>query len=224
MKGVSVPIFMRLGNRARQYEDGQPKPGVGTFRNVVINNIVATEMSKVGCSITGLPGHAIENVSLSNVKLHFEGGGTGEDASKEVPEKAGSYPESTMFGVLPAYGFYCRHVRGLTFTNVQLQTAASDQRHAVVCEDVVDVLVDALDATYSPGAAATIRLTDSKRVFVRGCRPKAGTELFLNLQGSQSERVVLTANDLSGLRRIAELGPDVAKTALTQRANYRARE
>jgi hypothetical protein len=129
-----------------------------------------------------------------------------------------------MFGVLPAYGFYCRHARGLTFTNVQPQTAASDQRHAVVCEDVVDVLVDALDATYSPGAAATIRLTDAKRVFVRGCRPGTGTELFLNLQGSQSERVVLTANDLSGVTKIAETGPDVAKTALTQRANYRARE
>jgi polygalacturonase len=224
MKGVSVPIFMRLGNRARQYDDGKPKPGVGTFRNVVIDNIVATGMSNIGCSITGLPGHAIENVSLSNIKLHFEGGGTRGDASKEVPEKAGSYPESTMFGVLPAYGFYCRHARGLTFANVQLQTATSDKRHAVVCEDAEDVLIDALGATYSPGAAATIRLTDAKRVFVRVCRPSAGTELFPNLQGSQSERIVLTANDLSGVTNIAEIGPDVAKTALAQRANYRARE
>jgi hypothetical protein len=185
---------------------------------------VATETSNIGCSITGLPGHAVENVSLSNIKLSFEGGGTKKDASKEVPEKAGSYPESTMFGVLPAYGFYCRHVRGLTFTNVQLQTTTSDQRHAVVCEDVEDVLIDALDTTYSPGAASTIRLTDAKGVFVRGCRPRPGTELFLNLQGSQSERVVLMANDLSGVRKITEIGPDVAKTALAQRANYRAKE
>jgi len=224
MKGVSVPIFMRLGNRARQYDKDKPKPGVGTFRNVIIDNIVATGTSNIGCSITGLPGHAIENVSLSNIKLGFEGGGTKEDASKEVPEKAGSYPESTMFGVLPAYGFYCRQVRGLRFTNVQLQTTTSDQRHAVVCEDVEDVLIDALDATYSPGAAATIRLTDAKGVFVRGCRPRTGTELFLNLQGAQSERVVLLANDLSSVRKIVEMGPDVAKTALAQRANYPAQE
>ncbi|MHC4435497.1 MAG: hypothetical protein ACYTBS_27015, partial [Planctomycetota bacterium] len=104
MKGVSVPIFMRLGNRARQYGSGGRQPGVGTFRNVVVNNIVATEVSSVGCSITGLPGHPVENVSLSNVKLTFEGGGTREDASREIPEKAASYPESTMFGTLPAYG------------------------------------------------------------------------------------------------------------------------
>jgi len=237
IKGVSVPIFMRLGNRARQYDKDKPKPGAGTLRNVVIDNIVATETSNIGCSITGLPGHAVENVSLSNIKLSFEGGGTKEDASKEVPEKAGSYPESTMFGVLPAYGFYCRHVRGLKFTNVQLQTTASDLRHAVVCEDVEDLLIDALDTTPptagfdqnpallgSPGAAATIRLTDAKGVFVRGCKPGTGTELFLNLQGPQSERVVLMANDFSGVRKIVETGPDVAKTALAQRANYPAQE
>jgi len=46
----------------------------------------------------------------------------------------------------------------------------------------------------------------------------------LNLQGSQSERVVLMANDLSGVRKITEIGPDVAKTALAQRANYLAQE
>ncbi len=192
---------------------------MGTLRNVVIDNIVATETSNIGCSITGLPGHTVENVSLSNIKLDFEGGGTKEDASKEVPEKAESYPESTMFGVLPAYGFYCRHVRGLKFINVQLQTTTSDQRHAVVCEDVEDLLIDALDTTNWPGAAATIRLTDAKGVFVRGCRPRTGTELFLNLQGPQSERVVLMANDFSGVSKIVEMGPDVAKTALVQRAN-----
>ncbi len=224
IKGVSVPIFMRLGNRARQYDKDKPKPGIGTFRNVVINNIVATETSNIGCSITGLPGHAVENVSLSNIKLSFEGGGTKKEASKEVPEKAEIYPESTMFGMLPAYGFYARHVRGLSLTNVQLQTTSSDQRHAVVCEDVEDLLIDALDTTNWPGAEATIRLTDAKDVFIRGCRPKSGTELFLNLQGSQSESVVLMANDFSGAGKIVEMGPEVAKTALVQRANHPAQE
>jgi len=76
------------------------------------------------------------------------------------------------------------------------------------------------------------RLTDAKGVFVRGCRPRTGTELFLNLQGPQSERVVLMANDLSGVsperdafrQKIVETGPDVAKTALAQWANYPAQE
>ena len=220
IKGVSVPIFMRLGNRARQYGSDGGKPGVGTFRNVVVNNVVATEVSGIGCSITGLPGYAVENVSLSNIKLSFDGGGTKEDASREIPEKAASYPESTMFGTLPAYGFFCRHVEGLKFTNVQLRTAAPDKRHAVVCEDAEDVSIDGLDCDYSPGGEATIRLTDARGVLVRGCRPKAGTELFLKLQGAKSERVVLTANDFSGVRKIAKVGPNVAESALAELANY----
>lgn len=224
MKGVSVPIFMRLGDRARQYEKDGPKPGVGTFRNVVVSNVVATDTSNIGCSITGLPGHPIENVSLSNIRLGFEGGGTKADASKEVPQKAASYPESTMFGVLPAYGFYCRHVKGLRFSDVWLQTTAADQRHALLCEDVEDVLIDTVDASYSPGAHATIRLVDAKGALVRGCRPKVGTDVFLDLQGAKSERVMLMANDLSGVARVAEIGPEVSKTALAQRANHLAGE
>ena len=224
MKGISVPIFMRLGNRARQYEKDKPKPGVGTFRNVVMSNIVATGTSNIGCSITGLPGHPIENITLSNIQLGFEGGGAREEASKQVPQKEKSYPESTMFGVLPAYGFYCRNVKGLKFTNVSLQTTAADQRHALVCEDVEDALIDALDAPFAPGACAVIRLNNARGIFVRGCRPKAGTDLFLNLQGPQSERVILMANDLSAVGTIAKMAPDVPKTALVQRANYPAEE
>jgi polygalacturonase len=222
MKGINVPIFMRLGNRARQYDKEKPKPGVGTFRNVVVSNIVATGTSKIGCSITGLTSHPIENVSLSNIQLGFEGGGTRKDASKQVPEKETSYPESTMFGTLPAYGFYCRHVKGLKLTNVSLQTTAADQRHALVCEDVEDALIDTLDAPFAPDACAVIQLNNAKGIFVRGCRPKAGTDLFLNLKGSQSKHVVLMANDLSGVGTIAKMGSDVPKTALVQQANYTA--
>jgi polygalacturonase len=224
MKGISVPIFMRLGNRARQYDKDKSKPGVGTFRNVVVSNIVATGTSKIGCSITGLPGHPIENVSLSNIQLAFDGGGTREEASKQVPQKEKSYPESTMFGTLPAYGFYCRHVKGLKLTTVSLQTADADQRHALVCEDVEDVLINALDAPFASGACSVIRLNNAKGVCISGCRPKVGTDLFLNLQESQSKRVLLMANDLSAVAKIAKMAPDVPKTALAQQANYPAEE
>jgi len=63
-------------------------------------------------------------------------------------------------------------------------------------------------------------LTDGREVLVRGCRPKAGTELFLKLRGARSERIVLTGNDLSGVGKIADVGPDVAKSALAELANY----
>ena len=219
IQGVSVPIFMRLGNRARQYESGQPKPGVGTFRNVVVSDVVAEETSEIGCSITGLPGHRIENVVLENLKLGFDGGGTREQASREIRERPESYPESTMFGVLPAYGFFCRHVRDLKFENVELRAAAADLRHAMVFDDAEEVMIDGLDAGFSPGAAAMIRLTQVRGVEIRGSGPKMATETFLRLEGDATGGVVLEENDLGRVGQLVELAPGVSQDALVENKN-----
>ena len=127
-----------------------------------------------------------------------------------------------MFGRLPAYGFYCRHVKGLKLLNVQLQLAAADKRHALVAEDVENISIDDLEAPFSQDAAALMRLTDVKGALIRGYRPQMGTDTFLKLQGSASEGIVLTANDLSRVSRIAEKTPDVSKTALYTLSNHTA--
>ena len=220
IKGVTVPIFMRLGNRARLYEENQSKPDVGTFRNVIVSNVVATDCSSVGCSITGLPGHAIENVTLSNIHLGFEGGGVREDASRHVPEKPTSYPESTMFGTLSAYGFFCRHVRGLTFHNLHLDTTAPDRRHALVFDDVNEAVLDDLEAPFTAGAVGMIRCTNSQNVSIRNCRPPKGTELFLSLRGSQTDKILLMSNDLSRVKDIADFAEGAPESALILQANH----
>jgi len=219
IKGVTVPIFMRLGNRARIYEKGQSKPEEGKFGNVIISNIIATECSQVGCSITGLPGHQIKNVTLSNIQLGFEGGGTKEDASQQIPEKPTNYPESTMFGTLPAYGFFCRHVKGLRFHNLQLRTLAPDYRHAMVFDDVNEAVIDSLVAPFAAGAEGMIRCANSQNIYIRNCRPPNGTELFLDLRGSQTEDILLMSNDLSGIDQISRSTADVLKSALVLQAN-----
>jgi polygalacturonase len=140
--GYLSPIFLRLGNRARPYTNGAPRRPVGTFRNVILSNIVATDASKIGCPIAGIPGHRIENVTLSNIRCQFEGGGTAADARRKIEEKEDAYPECAMFGKLPAYGLYCRHAKGLRLLNVQLAPSLPDGRPAMVFDDVEDVLVD----------------------------------------------------------------------------------
>jgi len=218
IEGVSVAIFMRLGNRARQYEEGDEQPGVGTFQNVVVSNVVAVDTSQIGCSITGLPGHKIENVSLSNINLGFEGGGTKEDAFKDVPEKPESYPESTMFGVLPAYGFYCRHVKNLRLDNVRLETDQPDARHALVCDDVEDLAIDGLDAACWEDAEAIVRLRQVKGALIRGCRPPATVDVFLRLEGDATRGVVLAGNDLSRAGKVVDAAPEVPEDALSRRS------
>ncbi len=128
MTDVAAPLFIRLGNRARPFQEGTDQPGLGRLRNVTISNIEATGANPIGCAIAGLPEAKIRNVTLSNIRLSFAGGGTTEEASRAVPEHPEKYPEYAMFGKLPAYGLYCRHVSGLKLTNVQLQLAGVDKR------------------------------------------------------------------------------------------------
>jgi len=159
IEGVTTPIFLRLGNRARPFRADMPKPGVGTFRNVILSNIVATRASKIACSITGIPGHPVENVQLSNIHIEAEGGGTRQEADAKVPENEARYPECTMFGEsLPAYGFYCRHVTALKLRDVHLRTVQPDERPAIVCDDVKRLVIDGLNACSAGGTAPVVRL------------------------------------------------------------------
>jgi hypothetical protein len=118
--------FIRLGNRARPFKEGMARPGMGSLRNVSISDVQAAGADRTGCAIAGLPGHPIENVTLSNIRLGFVGGGKPEEARRRAPERAESYPSHSMFGTLPAYGFYCRHVQNLVFHNVAVSSAEPD--------------------------------------------------------------------------------------------------
>ena len=53
-----------------------------------------------------------------------------------VPEAKAEYPEFSMFKELPSWGFYVRHVKGLTFENVTLLVKEDDFRPAMVFDDV----------------------------------------------------------------------------------------
>ena len=147
-------IFLRLGQR-----DIKSPPGI--LHDVVIRNLyVEVPAGKpdaryeiagpplkyphnlMPSSITGLPGHPVQGVTLENIEIVFAGGGMPErarvalDALGKIPEQAHNYPEFSMFGELPAWGFYLRHVDGVEFKNVRLTLKDRDFRPALVCDDV----------------------------------------------------------------------------------------
>jgi polygalacturonase len=130
IRDAKTPLFLRLGNRGR----GQATPTPGRLRHVVFSNIVATG-GDLASSITGIPGHPVEDVTLSDISVTMKGGQRAP-VSAEVPEAQGDYPHAPMFGPLPAYGLYVRHVRGLTLRNVRLSVEAPDARPGLVTSDV----------------------------------------------------------------------------------------
>jgi polygalacturonase len=140
MNGVAAPISMRLGARLKTFRAGdQPKPP-GILRDVTIKNLRVTGARQIGILINGIPGHPVENVSLENIQIELPGGGSAASARVKLAEKEAAYPEYDMFGkVIPAYGIYARHVRGISFSNVQTTVIARDARPEKVLIDVEGV-------------------------------------------------------------------------------------
>jgi hypothetical protein len=138
IEGTLVPVFVRLGNRARKHRGDAPTPPVGVLRNVRIENLLVRGVGAIGSSITGLPGHRVENITLRGVHVGLATAGKPEDVGKVLPERESSYPEGNMWGRLPAYGFYIRHASQVRFADVSVIAAAGEPRPALVTDDVVN--------------------------------------------------------------------------------------
>jgi hypothetical protein len=131
---TNSPLFMRLGFRGRGPKE---TTRVGELRRVIISNIVVYNADpKYASIISGIPGHDIEDVRLSNVRIYYRGGGTKEQAALDPPEKEDTYPEPSMFGELPAYGFFIRHVKGLQMNDVEVSYLKEEARPAFLLNDV----------------------------------------------------------------------------------------
>jgi hypothetical protein len=211
MNRVTGPISLRLGGYLGWRNDRKESLPIGVLRNIRFSNIRAVVADnayplphevpafpgeKKSClNITGVPGYFVENVAFSGMHLTFPGGGTQEEAQRFVPELRDRYPEYHMFGTLPAYGLYLRHVKGLTFEDVTLDTAAPDLRPALVGEDVEDLELSNFRAG-GTDPAALLCLREARQVYLHGCRPLNEVALFLSVEGSGSQGILLQANDL----------------------------
>jgi polygalacturonase len=130
---LNAPIFLRLGRRMR----GPKGVPVGELRRISISNVVVYNADpRYASIIAGLPGHDIEDVKLTNIRIYYQGGGTKEQAGLQPPERETNYPEPSMFGEIPAYGFFIRHAKGIELNNVEVSYLKDDFRPAFVLLDV----------------------------------------------------------------------------------------
>ncbi len=211
MDNVGCAIFVRLGNRARPYleNDAQayfnreaakqnlPKPGMGSLFNVIISNIQATNIGKTGCSITGLPSYPVRNITLNNIRLHFEGGGTEDLITRKIEEFPEKYPGHSMFGTLPAYGFFCRHVSGLNIDNMDLSYKNAEHRPALFIQDVKDTRISDLKSSYEKGAKSMMIIDNSKDIIVRECNAIENIEALSSIKNDSKNIGFINCNILS---------------------------
>jgi polygalacturonase len=151
---VNAPIFVRLGNRAR----GPAGTAMGAIDRVRIGNVVASNVDpRHGVLISGIPGHPIEDLRLSDIRIAYQGGGTEADAALEPEEKEREYPEPDMFGNIPAYGLYARHVKGLSARDLVFTTDKADARPAFRFDDAAGVDLERLIVPRGAGPVFALR-------------------------------------------------------------------
>jgi polygalacturonase len=146
---ANAPIYIRLGQRLR----GPGPIAIGTARRIKISNVVAHNVAaESGVLIVGEPSHPIEDLSLSNIFIDYVGGGTAEQAAREVPvEEPQRYPEPSRLGTMPSWGMFARHVRNFDVSHVEFRAAKADLRPTVQFDDVTEVAFDAVKFPHATG-------------------------------------------------------------------------
>lgn len=185
-------IFIRLGQRNQ-------RAAPGTLRRVYIGQVkvqvpagkpdagynmegpvVRGKHHVFPSSIVGIPQHNVEDVTLEDIDINYEGTTKKDyakfslDSLKSIPEVVSDYPEFSMFGELPAWGFFVRHAEGITFKNVKLSYGKNDLRAACIFDDVKNISINGLHVNKAQSNPAVIihnsTTTSMKDISVAGIK------------------------------------------------------
>jgi hypothetical protein len=216
MQRTRTPVFIRLGNRAKKFD--YPQHGL---RRVIIEDIHATE-SVLASSITGLENVYVEDVTLKNIQIDCVLAGRSDWVNRPVPEVPEKYPEARMFGMLPAYGLYCRHVRGLHLSDITFRATTGEQRPAIICDDVRAIQISSFASAPTQGPQPVVKLIQCEDASISHSAAPAGSNVYLEVEGHDSASIVLSGCDLRGAKRAVDLSGDAPQGAVKTSDNIPA--
>jgi len=213
LEDVTGPISLNLSNRARGNAAAVEPPQRGFLRNITFNGIRASVVSegrqfadiafpqnyrpgetRQCIVLNGIGDAFLEDIAFSDVRVTYGGGGTAEEARREIPQVAGEYFE---IGTPPAYGLFARNVRGLTLNNVRFEVLQPDLRPAVVLDHVTDATLGCLSAQGNPQAKSVLRFVETRDVLVTAPRVMTPAAVFLQVEGAASQGITIDGGDLS---------------------------
>jgi hypothetical protein len=234
LQDVTGPISINLNNRGRGDSATAAPPHGGYLRNITFQGIRGTVVSQGRqyadmafqqnyrpgetrqCIVLNALGDSvIENITFNDVRLTYGGGGTADDAAREIPQVAGEYFE---IGTPPAYGLYARNVRGLSLKDVRFEVAEPDVRPAVVLDHVTDAEFGQVSAQGNPGAKSVFRLVESRDVLVAAPRVLTAAAAFLEVEGAATSGIVVDGGDLSKASAPVTVGTGASRNAVKLRS------
>jgi hypothetical protein len=203
MRRVRAPICIRRGTR--HTDNVTPRNGL---RGIVIDGLHATD-AILTSSITGLPDLHVEDVRLADIRIATIMPGKPEWVAHPVPEVPADYPQSRMFGWLPASGLYVRHVQGLSMRNVSISAPTDEWRPTFVFDDVQDLQCDGLQSTPAANGEPMLQMDDVTGAWLsQTTAPKDARAL---LKSKSSKDILVSGCDLRGCAALAEGDADAIR-------------
>jgi len=210
IRNARLPFWIRLQNRVGHRET----PMTSWLRSVMISNVQAFG-ARITSSILGIPGYPIEDVTLRNIRIQTEEPGKAEWINNVPQEREHGYPEDPLFGRMPAFGLYCRHVKGLNISDLDLVSNQNDPRPMLECVDVHGLSLNTLTGTPPSSGAESIRLQDVSDASISGNYPTDKHHVFVQVEGSKSADISFFGNDLYRVKTPIHLAADVPAGAVT---------
>jgi hypothetical protein len=191
VRNARIPIYIRLQNKPSHKET----PMTAWLRSVMISNVEAFG-AIITSSITGIPEHPLEDITLRNIRIQTDEPGQAAWAHNVVPENEHGYPEGTLMGRFPSFGLYCRHVNGLSLSDVDVVSNKNDPRPMIHCDDVNALALRNITGTPPAEGAETILLRNVADAGISGNYPTRKNNIFTRVQGERSSEISFFGNDL----------------------------
>ena len=207
IQDARAPLLIRRGKRSNPF----PTDKAG-LRGVQIEGVQATG-AILTSSITGIPGMEIEDVRLSNIHIDTVMPGNKEWLHASVPEVPAAYPQSRMFGWLPASGLYCRHVQGLSLRDVSFTAPVQEWRNTMIFDDVRQLKVDGFTASPASGVPPLV-LIGTRDSWITGASAPTDSSALAKVEGSQTSSLLITGCDVRGAAKLADISADVNADAV----------
>jgi hypothetical protein len=115
-----------------------------------VSGLEATGIYHSALALEGAPDAPLTNVVLRNVRVEFNGGGTAEDAKRQVKG------HGVDVRPLPVWGLYARNLEELRLEDVRLSLAKDDLRPVVIADRVQHLELDNFNFTKVSGVSEPI--------------------------------------------------------------------
>lgn len=108
----------------------------------------------------------IRNVVFNDVHFLAKGGNPATDTGRQPPELGVGQYNASNLGVLPGYGLYARHARGLTVRTCTFNYEQRDSTPTLYLDDVLGAAIDDVKLVRASDQPEAIKLRDARDVLI----------------------------------------------------------